>query len=666
MNNENQPSQTGKIAPSLGRGVIDELLALKVEIAGRIDEIIARIEQNFDRRLEDAILFLAGSGDGENLEDSIGFNGNDSRFGHSLIRQLQSGARLTLKQAHTALQMMQKYSKTQLEPNGYSLPRTWEEISHQYREREIESDPSRIRLGLHKDEGHYTCIAIYYPDHVEIPSIDEFLEESGGIEDGEKWPVWSDNWDYGYPLRQAEGLLAYADDDWYVDPDIEAAYYLWQEEQNAEIGSGISVSFSRSATSSESSYSNTIDPMGDVPLEMVYVPQGEFLMGSPETELERWSTEGPQHKVTVSALYMSKYPITQRQWRVVSLLDPVDIPLKNTPSQFIGDDLPVDQVSWLEAVEFCKRLSKHTGDHYRLPSEAEWEYACRATQDCTSTPFYFGETISTEQANYDGGCPYGNGEPGVSRGKTTKVGIFPANAFGLHDMHGNVLEWCEDVWHNNYEGAPTDGSAWVEGSKQGDTDYAQASQRILRGGYWSREPEDCRSARRDSYAPGYCGINFSLGFRVVCSSKTLPSEIEETLESLSCSETASESSFNDIVDPTDDLPLEMVRNVLRPGDYSGVWHGHAVKFSIQQIFPTGQFNGVGEFVEGPHNGIQFGFTGRTDFDGRLTISRDVEIGSQVASDANFEIDSNSIVWQGLTKGPGIEPAGLPFEFRAQS
>lgn len=116
----------------------------------------------------------------------------------------------------------------------------------------------------------------------------------------------------------------------------------------------------------------------------------------------------------------------------------------------------------------------------------------------------------------------------------------------------------------------------------------------------------------------------------------------------------------------DDVPLAVARNVLRPGDYSGVWHGHDVRFSIQQIFPTGQLNGVGEFVGGPHSGTQFGFTGRTASDGRLTISRDVGIGSQVASDVNFEIDGDSIVWQGLTQGSGIGDAGLPFEFRAQS
>ena len=674
MNNENKQSQVNKIDSLLGRRVIDELLALKEEMTGRIEEIIARIEQNSDHRLEDAILFAAGSGDGDNLENSIGFNASDSWFGHSLAKQLQSGAMLTAKQAQAAFQMMQKYTKTQLEPNGYSLPMAWEEISYQYRERTSKGDPSQIHMVLHRDEEHGTYIAIYYPANVEAATIDENLEESAGIEDGEVWYVWPENSSsgdsyYGYPLWRAEGLLTavgylteadYIDNVgsiWYVDPDIEAAYYLWQEEQQARIGSGISVSFSSAATSSALSSNDTLEPMGNVPLEMVYVPQGEFLMGSPETELMRRANEGPQHSVTISAFYMGKYPVTQQQWLAVSWLDPVDIPLDHGPYQFMGDDLPAEKVSWYEAVEFCKRLSKHTGDHYRLPSEAEWEYACRATRDGTSTPFYFGETITAEQANYDGDRTYGNGEPGVDRGKTIKFGSFPANAFGLYDMHGNVWEWCEDVEHDNYEGAPTDGSAWVKGGNQ---DF-----RIQRGGCWSSSPENCRSARRASGLTN--DSNYYTGFRIVCSSpRALLSEVEGTLESFSRSATSSKSSSNDTVDPTSDVPLEMARNVLRPGDYSGVWHGHAVKFSIQQIFPTEQFNGVGEFVEGPHNGIQFGFTGKIDFDGKLTISRDVGTGSQVASNANFEIDGDSIVWQGLTKGPGIGDAGLPFEFRARS
>ena len=161
-------------------------------------------------------------------------------------------------------------------------------------------------------------------------------------------------------------------------------------------------------------------------------------------------------------------------------------------------------MSWYEVVEFCDRLSNHTGKDYRLPTEAEWEYACRAG---TTMPFHFGETISTELANC-GGTPYNGGPQGQSRGETTPVEQFEvANAFGLSDMHGNVYEWCQDYSHSNYEGAPTDGSAWIEG---GDAD-----RRILRGGSWYGDPRNCRSAYRFSGVPGN-DLN-SFGFRVVCS-----------------------------------------------------------------------------------------------------------------------------------------------------
>lgn len=256
---------------------------------------------------------------------------------------------------------------------------------------------------------------------------------------------------------------------------------------------------------------------------------------------------------------MGKYPITQRQWRLVALLDPVDIALDPRPSRFKGDDLPVEKVTWAEAVEFCKRLSKHTGDRYRLPSEAEWEYACRATQDGISTPFYFGETISSEQANYDGHATYGKGESGVYREKTTKVGSFPANAFDLHEMHGNVYEWCEDVWHDSYEGAPTDGSAWVKGGDQGD--------RILRGGSWCSYSRYCRSACRFR---GERQCN-NCGFRVVCSSpRALLREVEETQELFSRSATSSEPSSNNTVDLMGDPPLEIVKNAFHFDEYNGV------------------------------------------------------------------------------------------------
>jgi formylglycine-generating enzyme required for sulfatase activity len=165
----------------------------------------------------------------------------------------------------------------------------------------------------------------------------------------------------------------------------------------------------------------------------------------------------------------------------------------------------VEQVSWDDAVEFCQRLSKHTGREYRLPSEAEWEYACRAG---TTTPFHFGSTITPDLANYDGNYTYGAGPKGKYREQTTDVGSLPPNALGLYDMHGNVWEWCLDHWHDTYEGAPTDGSAWLSSG--------ESKLRLLRGGSWGSLPRNCRSALRYWYAR----VNqyYSLGFRLVCAS----------------------------------------------------------------------------------------------------------------------------------------------------
>ena len=227
-------------------------------------------------------------------------------------------------------------------------------------------------------------------------------------------------------------------------------------------------------------------------------------MGSPDDESGRYEFEGPQHEVTVPPFFIGKYPVTQAQWRQVAALPRVNRRLNSNPSTFKGHDYnPVESVSWEDAVEFCERLSIYTGRTYRLPTEAEWEYVCRAG---TTTPFYFGETITTDLVNY-GGSKYGRGPEGESRGKTTDVDSLPnANPFGLYDMHGNVWEWCQDVWQDSYEGAPTDGSAWIEG---GDQD-----QRSCRGGSWNSFPRECRSAYRLRAAPSarYSGI----GFRVVC------------------------------------------------------------------------------------------------------------------------------------------------------
>jgi eukaryotic-like serine/threonine-protein kinase len=178
-----------------------------------------------------------------------------------------------------------------------------------------------------------------------------------------------------------------------------------------------------------------------VGLEMMAIPGGRFLMGSPETEVQRYSSESPQHEVTVAPFFLGKYAVTQAQWRAVAALPKVERDLDAAPSYFKGANRPVEGVSWYDAVEFCQRLSQASGRKYRLPSEAEWEYACRAG---TTTPFHFGETITAELANYDGNSTSANAPKGKYRNQTTNVGSFPPNSFGLYDMHGNVWEWCAD------------------------------------------------------------------------------------------------------------------------------------------------------------------------------------------------------------------------------
>ena len=252
----------------------------------------------------------------------------------------------------------------------------------------------------------------------------------------------------------------------------------------------------------------------EITLDMVDILAGEFLMGSPPDEVGRDcyaynfpETEGidveAQHRVAVPAFSMGRYPITQAQWRAVAQLPKVNQDLDPDPANFKGDQRPVEVVSWFDAVEFCDRLSQHTGKSYRLPSETEWEYACRAG---TTTPFHLGDTLSTGFANYDGNYTYGNGVTGLYQQKTSEVGSFGlVNDFGLADMHGNVLEWCLDHWHPSYEGAPTDGSAWIT---DGDDRY-----RLLRGGSWGSSPDDCRSAARLRYARDL--RHNHIGFRVV-------------------------------------------------------------------------------------------------------------------------------------------------------
>jgi formylglycine-generating enzyme required for sulfatase activity len=246
-------------------------------------------------------------------------------------------------------------------------------------------------------------------------------------------------------------------------------------------------------------------------LEMVYIPGGTFMMGSPATELGRRDNESPQHQVTVPAFFAGKYPITQAQWQAVMG--------NNNPSEFRGEKRPVENVSRDMAVVFCGKLSEKTGKKYRLLSEAEWEYACRAD---TTTPFHFGETITPDLVNYDGGY-YEGGSPYrypariVPREQTTDVGSFGPNAFGLYDMHGNVWEWCSDRWHDNYNDAPTDGSSWETGTNNNG---------VRRGGSWNYDAVNCRSAYRSGGSWNYDGRDYggagrswrSEGFRVAVAS----------------------------------------------------------------------------------------------------------------------------------------------------
>jgi formylglycine-generating enzyme required for sulfatase activity/beta-lactamase class A len=238
-------------------------------------------------------------------------------------------------------------------------------------------------------------------------------------------------------------------------------------------------------------------------LDLVAVPGGTFKMGSPNSEPQRQTNEGPQRDVNVPPFLMGKYSVTQAQWKAVAALPKVSRDLTADPAIFKGDNRPVENVDWDDAVEFCQRLSNHTKSEYRLPSEAEWEYACRGG---TTTPFHVGPTITTDLANYNGTYVYGSGPTGEFRSQATEVGSFKiANTFGLYDMHGNVWEWCADHWHESYEGAPTDGSAWTTG---GDDLL-----RVERGGSWFSEPKRCRSAMRYMRERNF--KNEGIGFRVV-------------------------------------------------------------------------------------------------------------------------------------------------------
>jgi formylglycine-generating enzyme required for sulfatase activity len=236
---------------------------------------------------------------------------------------------------------------------------------------------------------------------------------------------------------------------------------------------------------------------GDIPLELLWIPPGSFMMGSPEDEQNSFDNEGPQHEVTITeGFWMSKFPITQAQWEAI---------MGDNPSQFQGENRPVEQVMWddIRGTDgYLETLNAiYQGYNFRLPSEAEWEYAYRAG---TMTRFYWGDDPDNTDID-DYAWYWGNSAIGNLR-QTHPVGQKMPNAWGLHDMAGNVWEWCEDDWHSSYNDAPSDGSAWV--------DTPRGSWRMLRGGSCTTFPQGCRAAFRYNLNPDY--FDFNIGFRVVC------------------------------------------------------------------------------------------------------------------------------------------------------
>jgi formylglycine-generating enzyme required for sulfatase activity len=234
-------------------------------------------------------------------------------------------------------------------------------------------------------------------------------------------------------------------------------------------------------------------------------------MGSPDSERGSDSDEGPQHEVEITRpFYMGVFPVTQAQWRAVMGKNPSWFCTRGRGKDRVKgmntDDFPVEQVSWEDVVTFLEELSalkaeREEGRVYRLPSEAEWEYACRAG---TTTGFHYGDSLSSTQANFDGNYPHGKRTKGEYLGRPCQVGSYPPNGFGLYDMHGNVWEWCSDFYEADHyancvrrdPAGPVDGSA-----------------RVIRGGGWNDFGQDLRAAYRDWSAPGNRRDN--LGFRVV-------------------------------------------------------------------------------------------------------------------------------------------------------
>jgi len=234
-----------------------------------------------------------------------------------------------------------------------------------------------------------------------------------------------------------------------------------------------------------------------VTIDLVHIPAGKFMMGSNE-----YSTEKPIHEVTLQEFWMGKYAVTQKQWQAV---------MGNNPANFKGENLPVEKVYWHNAMEFCEKVSQKIRKKLRLPTEAEWEYACRAG---TNTPFHCGETIMTDLLNYNGNHPYGEAPKGQYRQKTVDVDCFYPNQWGLYQMHGNVWEWCLDDWHDDYSTKPV--RLKQNGNEPwGDVDINKNNYRSqpMRGGSWGSNARNCRAGNREWFNARY--LYNDVGFRVV-------------------------------------------------------------------------------------------------------------------------------------------------------
>lgn len=238
----------------------------------------------------------------------------------------------------------------------------------------------------------------------------------------------------------------------------------------------------------------TVNIASGVTMDFVLIPAGAFHMGSPSNQSGRKSDEGPVHYVEISRpFYMGKYEVTQQQYESVVG--------ENTKIKFTGEKLPIENVDWYRANMFCKAVSNLTDQTVRLPSEAEWEYACRAGTD---TPFYTGQTVQPDQANYNCTASYKGSRKKKLLGRTAKVGRYTPNAFALYDMHGNVWEWCQDIYKSNY---------YKKSHTVDPVNDGRKGSRVIRGGSWNHPPEKLRSADRNKRIQG--ADRRHIGFRVV-------------------------------------------------------------------------------------------------------------------------------------------------------